>query len=83
MTCPLAEALDRWLREVVQPRAKALLDANVIRLGNLAAYQCRNRYNSPTERISYHAFAEAIDVSEFVTAKGEHITVLEHWHGQR
>lgn len=79
MTCPLAEALDRWLREVVQPRAKALLQANVIRLGNLSAYQCRNRYNSPTERISYHAFAEAVDVSEFVTAKGEHISVLEHW----
>ncbi len=79
MTCPLADALDRWLREVVQPRAKALLDANVIRLVNLAAYQCRNRYNSPNERISYHAYAQAIDIGEFVTAKGEHITVLEHW----
>ena len=79
LTCPLADALDRWLREVVQPRAKALLHANVIRLGNLSAYQCRNRYNSLTERISYHAFAEALDVSEFVTAKGEHINVLEHW----
>jgi len=79
MTCPLAEALDRWLREVVQPRAKALLHANVIRLGNMSAYQCRNRYNSATERISYHAFAEALDVSEFVTAKGERINVLEHW----
>ena len=79
MTCPLADALDRWLREVVQPRAKALLHANVIRLGNMSAYMCRNRYNSATERISYHAFAEALDVSEFVTAKGEHINVLEHW----
>lgn len=79
LTCPLAEALERWLREVVQPSAKTLLHANVIRLGNLSAYQCRNRYNSPTERISYHAFAEALDVSEFVTAKGEHINVLEHW----
>jgi hypothetical protein len=79
ITCPLADALDRWLRDVVQPRAKTLLDANVIRLGNLSAYTCRNRYNSATERISYHAFAEALDVSEFVTAKGEHINVLEHW----
>lgn len=79
MTCPLAEALDRWLREVVQPSAKTLLHANVIRLGNMSAYQCRNRYNSATERISYHAYAEALDVSEFVTAKGEHINVLEHW----
>jgi hypothetical protein len=79
MSCPLADALDRWLDEVVQPRAKALLDATVIRLVNLAAYDCRPRYNNPSERMSYHAFAEAIDIAEFVTAKGEHINVLEHW----
>ncbi|WP_088348678.1 MULTISPECIES: extensin family protein [Rhodomicrobium] len=78
-SCGLAAALDRWLEEVVQPRAKALLQANVIRLMHLSAYVCRSRYNDTTQRISYHAFADAIDVSEFVTAKGEHINVLEHW----
>jgi hypothetical protein len=79
MSCPLAAAINRWMDEVVQPRAKALLDAKVIRVVNLAAYDCRPRYNNPSQRMSYHAFAEAIDVAEFVTAKGEHISVLEHW----
>ena len=79
MNCQIGDALERWLRDVVQPRAKQLLDANVIRVGNLAAYDCRARYGSPNERISQHAFANAIDIAEFVTAKGEHIRVVEHW----
>lgn len=80
MNCPLAAALDRWMREVVQPRAKDLLHATVIRIYNLAAYDCRPRYNNPTQRMSYHAFAAAIDIAEFITAKGEHVNVLEHWN---
>ena len=80
MSCPLADALERWLTEVVQPRAKDLLHATVIRVVNLAAYDCRPRYNNPSARMSYHAFAEAIDIAEFVTAKGEHINVLQHWN---
>jgi hypothetical protein len=79
MSCPLADAMERWMAEVVQPRAKALLDATVIRVMNLAAYDCRPRYGNPSARMSYHAWAEAIDIAEFVTAKGEHINVLTHW----
>jgi hypothetical protein len=79
MSCPLADALERWMSEVVQPRAKELLDASVIRVVNLAAYDCRPRYGNPSARMSYHAWAEAIDIAEFVTAKGEHINVLHHW----
>ena len=79
MRCELAAALERWLEEVVQPLAKELLQANVIRLVNLGSYQCRTRYGNPHERISYHASAEAIDIAEFVTAKGEHIKVEDFW----
>lgn len=80
MNCPLAAALDRWMREVVQPRSKDLLHATVIRIYNLAAYDCRPRYNNPANRMSYHAYAAAIDIAEFITAKGEHVNVLEHWN---
>jgi hypothetical protein len=80
MRCPLAAAINRWLDEVVQPRAKELLDATVIRIVNLAAYDCRTRYGTPTQRMSYHAYGEALDIAGFVTAKGEHINVLEHWN---
>ncbi len=79
VNCRMSDALERWLREVVQPRSKALLDATVIRVVDLAGYHCRARYGSPNERISQHAFANAIDIAEFVTAKGEHIRVADHW----
>lgn len=80
INCRMSDALERWLREVVQPRAKTLLDATVIRVVNLAGYDCRARYGSPNTRISQHAYANAIDLAEFVTAKGEHIRVVEHWN---
>jgi hypothetical protein len=81
MTCPLASAVGRWMSEVVQPRAKALLETDIVQIANISAYVCRSRYNDSTQRISYHAFAEAVDIAGFVTAKGETITVLEHWPG--
>ena len=80
MTCKLAAALRRWFDDVVQPKAKAHLDATVIRMNNASAYVCRTRYDDPTQRISQHAYANALDVTEFVTAKGESIGVLDHWN---
>ncbi len=82
VSCKLAEALRRWFDEVVQPIAKAQLHASIIRIVSLSAYQCRTRYDDPVQRISQHAYANAIDVSEFVTAKGERISVLDHWDGK-
>lgn len=80
VNCKLTAALRKWFTDVVQPRAKELLHANVIRLNNASAYVCRTRYSDPTQRMSEHAYANAFDVSEFITAKGERITVLEHWN---
>ena len=80
VTCKLAAALDRWIEEVVQPSAKAHLDAAIVRLTNASAYVCRPRYDDPSQRISQHAYANAIDVGDFITAKGETISVLDHWN---
>lgn len=79
MTCKMTAALNEWIEKVVQPRAKELLHANIIRISNVASYHCRHRYNDPLQRISNHAYAGALDISEFLTAKGERINVLEHW----
>lgn len=81
VTCPFADALKRWMTEVVQPRAKVLLQDEIVGLTNVASYHCRARYNDPTRRMSHHAFANAIDISEFTTAKGEHISLTENWDG--
>jgi hypothetical protein len=81
VTCPLASAVERWFREVVLPKAKEHLQDEIVALVNGAAYNCRTRYNDPGQRISYHAFAEAIDISGFRTAKGEVVSVEQHWEG--
>ena len=48
---------------------------------NVASYDCRSRYNDPNLRISQHALANALDISEFVTEKGERIAILDRWNG--
>jgi hypothetical protein len=77
----LADALHRWFEDVVQPEAKRHLQASIVTIESLSGYQCRSRYNDPGQRISQHAFANAIDITGFITAKGEHVAVLEHWNG--
>jgi hypothetical protein len=79
VSCKLADALHRWFHDVIQPSAKTYLHASVVRIATLSAYNCRTRYDNPFQRISEHAFANALDVSEFVTAKGERVSVLDHW----
>jgi len=80
MQCGLAVALDGWLKERVQPQARAMLGAAVVRVRNATSYSCRNRYGGANTRISEHALANALDISEFVLASGERITVLQSWH---
>jgi hypothetical protein len=79
MTCALAAALSSWLDKTVQPEAKAVLSTQVVKLRNAQSYSCRNRYGGTSTPLSEHALANALDVSEFVFASGEHITVLESW----
>ncbi len=43
-------------------------------------YDCRPRYDDPAQRISQHGFANALDIGEFITAKGERIAIEEAWN---
>jgi hypothetical protein len=79
VTCPLASGLSAWLKEVVQPDAKALLRSQVVKLRNATSYACRNRYGAAEGLLSEHALANALDVSEFVLASGDKLTVLASW----
>jgi hypothetical protein len=74
-----AAALSKWLSKTVQPEAKAVLSTEVVKLRNATSYSCRNRYGGANTPLSEHALANALDVSEFVFASGEQITVLESW----
>jgi hypothetical protein len=79
MTCSLARGLSLWLSKTVQPDAEALLSTQVVKLRNASSYVCRNRYGGAATPLSEHALANALDVSDFVFASGEHITVLDSW----
>ncbi|MGO8954839.1 MAG: extensin family protein [Rhodomicrobium sp.] len=80
-SCKMAEALGRWAGAVLQPYATAHLGGPIVQIGTLSSYNCRSRYDGPVQRISEHAYANAVDIGEFITAKGEHIGVLDHWNG--
>ncbi|MGD9501740.1 MAG: extensin family protein [Methyloceanibacter sp.] len=79
MSCPMADVLGEWLRDTVQPQAKALFGRPVVKIQNASSYVCRNRYGGGNTPLSEHALANAFDVSQFVLADGTRITVLDHW----
>lgn len=79
MRCGLAVKLDGWLETRVQPTAKATLGGAVVKIRNATSYSCRNRYGGANTRISEHALANALDISEFVLASGQRVTVLKSW----
>jgi len=79
VTCAVAASLSAWLGKTVQPEARALIGAPVVKLSNASSYVCRNRYNGADTLLSEHALANALDVSEFVFQSGERVTVLASW----
>lgn len=79
LTCAMAADLSRWLDETVQPAARQLLKAPIVRLRNAASYVCRNRYDDPEARLSEHARANAIDIAAFITEDGQTVTLSDYW----
>jgi hypothetical protein len=80
MTCQMALQFGRWTREVVQPAAIRILGTNIARIETFGTYSCRPVNGQEGERLSEHAFANAVDVSAFELANGRRITVLDGWN---
>jgi hypothetical protein len=80
VSCKLAAAVKRWLDEWVQPNAKTLLHASIVNMTQISSYRCLTGVDNLTLRVSEHALANALDISEFVTARGEHISILDDWN---
>jgi hypothetical protein len=79
VNCQMAAKVQAWINESLQPLAREQLDARVTRLITASAYMCRQRLGSSTERLSEHSFANALDISAFVTSDGRSIDVLTRW----
>jgi hypothetical protein len=82
MTCPLAHAFARWVREAVQPAAGQWLGGRIVRIESFGTYACRPVNGQAGARLSEHGRANAVDVAAFVLADGRRVTVLEGWNGE-
>jgi len=78
MTCGLADRVDRFLVEAVEPLARRYLTTEIVRVDNFGAYSCRP-VAGMAGRWSEHAAGRAIDVSGFLLKNGERVTVEQDW----
>ncbi|MEG6509549.1 extensin family protein [Methyloligella sp. 2.7D] len=79
LQCKMAAHLNSWFSEVVQPKAKNLFGAPVVKVRNAADYDCRNRYGAKVGKLSEHARADALDISSFTLESGSTVALASNW----
>jgi hypothetical protein len=79
MTCPAAEGLARWAGEVVSAEANRHFQTNPTKILIGTSYQCRNQTSA--EKLSEHAFGNALDIMGFEFAKRASLIVGSHAEG--
>ncbi|WP_457094455.1 extensin-like domain-containing protein [Microvirga sp. P5_D2] len=80
-TCPLAVAWALFEKNVIVSAAREYLGQEVVRVLHFGTYACRNINHRERGRRSEHATANAIDISGFVLADGQQITLRSDWNG--
>jgi hypothetical protein len=73
MDCAMAEAVTRFLAEIVDPAAKAMLGSGVKSIEQASAFVCRPRHNGG--KLSEHAFGNALDIAAFTLEDGTRIDI--------
>jgi hypothetical protein len=81
MTCPLADRFGQWVRDAVQPAAKAWLGTRIVKIESFGTYACRPVNGQSGGRLSEHGRANAVDIAAFQLADGRRVTVLDGWNG--
>lgn len=79
VTCDMAAAMHRWVKDSVQPLARKHLGGEVVRIETMSSYSCRTAYGRKDARLSEHGKANAIDIRAFFTAAGVGSVVLADW----
>ena len=77
--CPVTEALENWLENVVQPAALARFGQPVAQIDSMGSYGCRPINNQRGAKLSEHAFGNALDIGGFHLADGRKIVVAGGW----
>jgi hypothetical protein len=79
LDCPMVATLNAWLRDEVQPMARARFGQPVVEIIGMGAYSCRGMNGNPYGRISEHAFGNALDIGGFRLADGREISIVRDW----
>ena len=74
LTCEMAEAAARFAIDTIAPAARSAFGEDLAILSGTSAYVCRPR--NGTNKLSEHAFGNALDISRFVLSKGTAIDVV-------
>lgn len=82
LNCGMADPLNDWLQNVVQPAAQRRFSESVVSVDIAASYSCRPRNNQSGARMSEHGYGNAIDIAAFTLESGRKITVLDGWRGR-
>jgi hypothetical protein len=80
MSCALADRLDEFEREVVQPLALDELGSRATRVDHLGSYSCRRQNSRTAGRWSQHALGQAIDIAGFRLSDGTTVSVERDWN---
>jgi hypothetical protein len=81
MTCPLAANFAAWAKHAVRPAAKQYLGSDVVRIETMGTYSCRKVNGARSNKLSEHAYGNAVDVSAFILKDGRRVSVLNGWNG--
>lgn len=73
MNCQMAEAAARFTRDIISPAAKAELGSPLKSIAQASAYVCRPRHNG--QKMSEHAFGNALDIASFTLQDGSTVEV--------
>ncbi len=76
--CGMASALPAWL-EAVDSYLVARENTRIAELVVGTSYMCRNVNNGATGNLSFHGFANALDIVGFRLEDGRFVTVLDDW----
>lgn len=73
MNCQMAEASARFVVDTISPAAKATFGADLKSVSQASAYACRPRHNG--QKMSEHAFGNALDIAGFTLTDGKKIDI--------
>lgn len=74
MRASLASVVADWVREDLMP-VFTTKDDQLAEINSIGAYECRGRDHLFEAKLSEHATGNAMDIAEFVTAKGKHFAI--------